>query len=338
MSPDAADPRGGAPPGAPRALALVGPTASGKSRLAVEVARRLDGEVVSVDSRQVYRGMDVGTAKVTPAERAGIPHYGLDLVDPGERYSAGRFAREARGWIADIRARGRVPVLAGGTGFFLRALTDPIFREPALDRGRRRALEAWLDGRPETDLERWVRVLDPDRAAVAAEGGRQRLARTLEVALLTGRPLSWWHREAAPEGEPVPVLVVVLELPREELDRRIDARVARMVEEGLVDEVRGLTAAGWAPDAPGMTGVGYRQVAAALRGETTLEEALEAVRRATRRYARRQLTWFRNQLRPPVARIDALLPLEAQADRVVAAWTKALEGATGRVLERGDEG
>ena len=338
MSRDVADAPGGASPEAPRALALVGPTASGKSRLAVEVARRLDGEVVSMDSRQVYRGMDVGTAKATAAERAGIPHHGLDLVDPDERYSAGRFAREARGWIADIRARGRVPVLAGGTGFFLRALTDPIFREPSLDRGRRRALEAWLDGRPGTDLERWVRVLDPGRAPVAAEGGRQRLTRTLEVALLTGRPLSWWHREAAPEGEPVPVLTAVLELPRDELDRRIGERVPRMVEEGLVDEVRGLLAVGWSPAAPGMTGVGYREVAAALRGETTMEEALEAVRRATRRYARRQLTWFRNQLRPPVVRIDALLPLEAQAERVVAAWTKALEGASGRVLERGDEG
>lgn len=309
----------------PVALAVVGPTASGKSRLAVEVARTLDGEVVSLDSRQVYRGTDVGTAKITEADRRGVPHHGLDRVDPGERYSAGRFAREARAWIAGIRGRGRVPVLAGGTGFFLRALTDPIFREPRMDGARRKALGTWLEAQPRETLERWARRLDPARASLAAEGGPQRLVRTLEVALLTGRPLSWWHREAAPEGEPVPVLTVVIDLPREELDRRIDARAARMFEEGLVEEVRSLLASGWAPDDPGMSGVGYREVAAALAGETTMEEALDAIRTATRRYARRQLTWFRNQLRGPTLRLDGLLPVEEQRDRVVAAWRAAVD-------------
>ncbi len=147
--------------------------------------------------------------------------------------------------------------------------------------------------------------------------------RTLEVALLTGRPLSWWHREAEPEGEPVPVLTVLLEFPREVLDRRIGARAAAMLEGGLVEEVRGLLDAGYGRDAPGMSGVGYREVAAALAGETTLEEALDAMRAATRRYARRQLTWFRNQVGSGALRVDAGLPLEEQAARVVQAWRQA---------------
>ncbi|MBW3533841.1 MAG: tRNA (adenosine(37)-N6)-dimethylallyltransferase MiaA, partial [Gemmatimonadetes bacterium] len=270
----------------------------------------------------------------TSAERARVPHHGLDVVDPGQRYSAGRFARDARRWIRGVRERGRVPLLVGGTGFFLRALTDPLFDEPPMDPARRRALGAWLEARSRDTLERWARRLDPERASVAAEGGPQRLVRTLEVALLTGRPLSWWHREAAAEGEPVPVLTVLLEVPRDELDRRIDARAARMFDEGLVEEVRALLASGVRSDAPGMSGVGYREVAAALAGETTMDEALEAIRSATRRYARRQLTWFRNQLGEPVIRLDGLLPLEEQRDGVVTAWRSATDTHTGR----GDEG
>jgi tRNA dimethylallyltransferase len=130
----------------PEAVAIVGPTASGKTALSLEVAARLNGEIISMDSRQVYRGMDIGTAKATPAQQAAVPHHGLDLVDPDRRFGAGEFARRARLWIEEIRGRGRVPILVGGTGFFLRALTDPIFREPALDPGHRRALQAYLEG------------------------------------------------------------------------------------------------------------------------------------------------------------------------------------------------
>src|SRR5690606_1653260 len=145
-------------------------------------------------------------------------------VDPDRTYGAGRFARDARRWIREIRARGHLPLLVGGTGFFLRALTDPIFREPPLDPGRLARLRAWLREQPRERLESWVGVLDPERASVAAQGGPQRLGRTLEIALLTGRTLSWWHREALPEGEALSGRIVLLELPRDELDRRIDAR------------------------------------------------------------------------------------------------------------------
>lgn len=317
----------------PRALALTGPTTSGKTSLGLALARRLGGEIVSMDSRQVYRGMDIGTDKVTARERAGVPHYGLDLVDPDERYSAGRYARDVRRWIPEIEARGHVPLLVGGTGFFLRAVLEPIFREPPLDPARRRALRAALGRVPLDTLGRWVERLDPERASLAAAGGRQRVERTLEVPLLTGRPLSWWHREAPADGPAVPCLVVCLRCPREELDRRIDARVSRMVERGFLDEVRGLVEAGYGPDDPGMSGTGYREVAAALRGEMTVDEALDEMRRQTRRYARRQLTWFRNQLPDTTLVLDGALGRDALLDRIETAWRHAGESSAESEIE-----
>jgi tRNA dimethylallyltransferase len=310
-----------------RFLALVGPTASGKTELSEALADRFRLEVISMDSRQVYRGMDIGTDKVGAAVRERVPHHGLDLVEPSERYSAGRFAREARAWIAEIEARGRIPVLVGGTGFFLRALVDPIFEEPRMDEQRRARLRDYLNAQPAERLAAWVGHLDPDRAEVAIEGGRQRMARTIEVALLTGRGLSWWHRAAPREAEPVAGVIVALEVPREELDRRIDARVERMLESGLVDEVRGLLARGFTRDDPGMSATGYREVLDHIEGRTTLDEAAEAVRVATRRYARRQMTWFRHQLPERVIRIDATAPLEERVRRTIEAWTAGRSGS-----------
>lgn len=306
----------------PRALALTGPTTSGKTDLSLELARLLRAEIISMDSRQVYRGMDIGTDKVRPEQRAGVPHFGIDLVEPDESYSAGQFARDVRRWIDEIERRGHTPLLAGGTGFFLRAVLEPIFQQPPLDHERRDRLRSFLEGVDRTDLERWVRHLDPERARVAAAGGPQRLSRTLEVALLTGRPLTWWHEVAPPDGPAVPCMVVVLELDRDELDRRIDGRVERMARAGLVDEVRGLLARGYGPGAPGMTGTGYREIAAYLAGETSLDEALDEMRRQTRRYARRQLTWFRNQMPPDTLRVDARLPLEDKASQIVDTWQR----------------
>jgi tRNA dimethylallyltransferase len=308
--------------GPPQFLAVIGPTASGKTDLSLALAEKVRIEVVSMDSRQVYRGMDVGTDKVPAAARALVPHHGLDLVTPADRYSAGQFARAARGWIAEIRARGNLPLLVGGTGFFLRAVVDPVFGEPPLDEGRRDALRAYLKGQPVERLAAWTERLDPERAPLAREGGPQRLSRTLEVALLSGRPLSWWHRSAPPEADGLPGTIVLLDLPRPEMDRRIDERVGGMLERGLVEEVRGLLAAGYPEDAPGMTGTGYREIAAYLRGEVSLEDALERVRSATRKYARRQLTWFRHQLPEPVHRVDALAPVEQQVDEAVAAYER----------------
>jgi tRNA dimethylallyltransferase len=308
-------------------LAITGPTTSGKTALSLRVAEVLDGEIISMDSRQVYRGMDIATDKLPEAERSGIPHHGLDLKDPDEVYSAVEYARNARQWITDIRTTGRVPLLVGGTGFFLRALTNPIFDQPEIDAGRRERLRRHLTSLEQTKLERWARVLDPDRADLAAQGGPQRLARTVEVPLLTGRPLSWWHEYGAPEAEPMAGTVVVLDLHREELDQRIDARIGRMLKAGLVREVERLIAAGYGPDDPGMTGTGYREIGRYLANACTLEEALEDMSRATKRYARRQMTWFRHQLPDDVVRIDGMQAIEKQVEIVVAAWRGTMEDA-----------
>jgi len=292
-------------------IAIVGPTASGKTALSLDLARALGAEIISMDSRQVYRGMDIGTAKATPAEQALVRHHGLDLVSPDERFSAGRYARYARETIAAIRARAATPILVGGTGFFLRALTHPIFAEPDLDPTRRAELQAHLDTFPTTTLIGWLRGLDPATAGRLAEwGGRQRILRALEMPLLTGRPLSWWHLHGTPETEPVRPRVYVLDLPRPVLGERIARRVDAMVASGLVAEVAGLMNEGYDEHAPGMKTTGYVELIPYLRGDTPLETALDEVRRNTRAYSRRQRTWFRNQLPPGAVWLDATRPVE----------------------------
>jgi tRNA dimethylallyltransferase len=316
------------------ALALVGPTSSGKTGLSLEVARRLPVEIVSMDSRQVFRGMDVGTAKVTPEERAAVPHHGIDVAGPDERFNAGRFARLARQWIAEIRARGRVPMLVGGTGFFLRALTHPIFREPELDPRHRERLAAGLDALPTGELHRWLERLDPPTAErLRSWGGRQRLLRALELPLLTGRPLSWWHRHSPPEAPPLHPLVFVLDVPRERIDSAIDDRVTAMREAGLVDEVRRLVALGYDEHSPGLRAHGYQELLPFLRGEIPLEQALDDVRRATRAYARRQVTWFRNQLPADAVRLDGTRSREEMADEITTRWSQAAARSARRAAE-----
>jgi tRNA dimethylallyltransferase len=304
------------------ALVITGPTASGKTAVSLEVARRIGGEIISMDSRQVYRGMDIGTAKATPAERAAVPHYGLDQVDPDERYSAGRFARDARIWIADSRARDRVPILVGGTGFFLRALLQPLFREPPTDTTRRRHLDRFLTTLPPDRLAAWARALDPVRATRVHD--RQRLARTVEVALLTGRPLSWWHAQPADPAPGLSLRIIVLELDRELLYERINRRVDELLARGLVEEVRDL-AERYGAGAPGLNATGYIELVPYLRGERSLAEAAELIRSATRAYARRQLTWLRNQLPADVIRLNAAAPLPELAETIVAEWRRQRE-------------
>ena len=309
----------------PDALAIVGPTGSGKTALSIEVARRLDGEVISMDSRAVYRGMDVGTAKPAVEERGGIPHWGIDVAEPSERFNAARWAAYAREKIAEIRARGRVPMLVGGTGFFLRALTHPIFQEPELDADRRARLHRWMERQSDQELHRWLAALDPESAGrLRGWGGRQRLLRSLEVPLLTGRTLPWWQRHSPPVDAPMPVLPFVLQVPREPLFAGINRRVTEMAEAGLLDEVRGLIAR-YGEDAPGLNAHGYAELIPYFRGERTLEEALDLVRKNTRDYTRRQLTWFRGQLPEGAVWLDATRPRAELADEIVRVWNARQE-------------
>ncbi len=282
----------GGPDPRPLTSVLVGPTGVGKTAVAAALAALTPITVISADARQVYRGLDIGTAKPDRATLARVPHRGLDVVDPGERYSAGRFARDAAEWLSKVRAAGGWPVVVGGTGFYVRALAEGLFREPPLDPGRRERLRAWATGLRAPDLARWAGRLD--RRFLG--GGRQRAARAVEVALLTGQALSWWQREARETGAMRP-WYIHLTLPREALRRRIAERVDRMLAAGFVEEVRGVLARGVPPDAPGLDGVGYREVVAMLQGRLPAAELREAIVVATRRYAMRQETWFRNHLR-----------------------------------------
>jgi tRNA dimethylallyltransferase len=293
---------------------IVGPTGVGKTALALALARSWPIVVISADSRQVYRGLDVGTGKPSPAERAAVPHLGLDVAEPGERYSAGRFARDALGWLAQTAAQHRRPVIVGGTGLYVRALADGLFREPPLDAARRQRLQAWSAGEP--SLARWATRLDPGYSG----GGKQRAARAVEVALLTGRPLSWWQRAARADGVMRPVYVR-LSLPRALLHRRIHQRVTAWLAAGWVEEVRQAMARGLAAEAPGLDAVGYREIVRFVQGDLESGRLVDAIVISTRRYAKRQETWFRHQLGgAPVLTLDAAEPADRLASRLVHHW------------------
>lgn len=299
---------------------LVGPTAVGKTAVALALARHWPLEVVSADSRQVYRRLDIGTAKPTRRERARLPHHGLDLVEPGQRYSAGRFAREATGWITEIGARGRIPVVVGGTGLYVKALAEGLFLEPPLEPGERRALEGWLAGLEARDLLRWAGRLDPGFKG----GGRQQAARAIEVALLSGRPLGWWQSAARAESLVTP-WYVLFTAPRPVLHQRIADRAEEMVRRGLIEEVASVLAEGHAAGAPGLDGIGIREAVEYLHGRRSRDSVAAAVALNTRRYAKRQETWFRHQLTGPVLALDATRPPERLAEEIAAAWRRRTE-------------
>jgi len=298
---------------------VTGATGVGKTQVATALARVAVVEIVSADSRQLYRGLDVGTAKPTAAERAAAAYHGLDLIPPTERYSAGRFAAEARGWIAGIAARGREAVVVGGTGFYLKALFEGLFTEPPLDAGRRRRLGPVLRRLGPAALERWAARLDPGFRG----GGAQRAARAVEVALLAGRPLSEWQRAAPARPSGLAPWYAVLTLRRPALAARIAERTRAMLEAGLVAEVRALLAAGVPRDAPGLSGVGYREVVAHLDGALAAERLAPAIAAATRRYAKRQETWLRHQLHGSVVWLDAAAAPDALARDVLARYRAA---------------
>jgi tRNA dimethylallyltransferase len=275
------------------AVFLLGPTASGKSALALAIAGRLPCEIVSVDSGQVYRGMDIGTAKPDAATRAAVPHHLIDIRDPDQPYSAGEFRDDAQRLIAQIEARGHVPLLVGGTFLYFRALERGLATLPAADPQLRLAIEdeAAALGWPALHAE--LAGVDPTAAARIAPADRQRISRGLEVYRLTGRALSAWQAQAAAFASP-PALRLSLAPPaRATLYAAIDARFEAMLAAGLLDEVAHLRAAGHSRDLPALRAVGYRQMWSHLAGEIDYPTLVEAAKTASRQYAKRQLTWLR---------------------------------------------
>jgi tRNA dimethylallyltransferase len=297
----------------------VGPTGAGKTALATALSRLLPVEIVSADSRQAYRGLAIGTAAPSAADLAAAPYHGVGFVDPRERYSAGRFARDAAEWIAAIAARSRTPLVVGGTGFYLRALFDGLFEEPQLDPQRRARLGGWLRGLSGAEALRWARRLDP----LFGGGGAQRACRAIEIAVLAGRTLSTLQAERPPATPGFRPWYAVLTLDRAALHERIARRTRAMLEAGWIEEVRRVLAEGVPPDAPGLLAVGYREIVAHLDGRLTARATEETIVQSTRRYAKRQDTWFRHQLRGPLVRLDAAEAPAALAQALLAGYRAA---------------
>ena len=287
----------------PLAIAVMGPPASGKTAFAIELAQRHGGEIVSVDSALVYRGLDIGAAKPDLAERAGVPHHLLDLREPWQPYSAAEFAVDARAAIDGIVARGRLPVLAGGTGLYFHALLHGLAAMPEADPGLRAAIAAEADARGWETLHAELAGVDPAAAARIRPGDAQRIQRALEVFRLSGRPISEWQRDPPPPRLPLRVLRLVLApADRATLHARIASRFDRMLATGFLDEVRRLRALPGlrdhpAPlDLPALRAVGYRQAWEHLDGRTGAGEFRDRGIFATRQLAKRQLTWLRGEL------------------------------------------
>lgn len=291
---------------APRLLSVVGPTATGKSAAAIALAERLGGEVVACDSTAVYRGIDIGTDKVPVSEQRGIPHHLVDMVGPDETYSAARYAADASAVIRDIHARGRVPILAGGTGFYYRALVRGLFPGPARDEALRARLDRVASRRGPEALHRWLARVDAPSAARIQPRDRKRLVRALEVWVLTGRPLTAHFALTASPLAGWDIRTVGLTVTREELRRRVSARVEQQFARGVVDEVRRLLATGLPASAHALSGLVYRQVLEMLAGRRGEADTRALIVQENLRYAKRQLTWFRHE--PGIAWLDATSP------------------------------
>ena len=276
-------------------VAIVGPTASGKSPLAVWIAQQLCAEVVACDSTQLYRGFDIGTAKPTLAERQGIAHHLIDVLSQGEAATAGGYRQMAVAVLSDLRQRGRLPIFTVGTGLYLRALLEGLADVPQRSEELRERLRNGAVEHGSGYLHRVVQRLDPEAAKKIAPADEQKLTRAIEVCLLAKRPLSEVHRTGRAPLEGWRVLKIGLMPPREALYERIHARTDAMLARGWLHEVRSLLTAGSDDQAKPFDFIGYRELRAVLRGETTLDQARAAIQQATRRYAKRQLTWFRKE-------------------------------------------
>ena len=288
----------------PKIVVITGPTATGKTKLGVLLAKKLGGEIVSADSMQIYRGMDIGTAKPTSEEMAGIPHHLIDVAEPSESWSAAKFVDSAAAACRDIISRGRLPIVVGGTGLYIDSLVQGRSFGAVDETGEtRRELEERYDEIGGEAMLRELAQLDPERAAKLHARDKKRVVRAYEVYLLTGKTITQLDAESRLKPPDFDAAYIILGwASREEMYARIDSRVDEMVERGLFEEVEALLAEGLSPGSTAMQAIGYKEAAAALRGECSRAEAIETIKRETRRYAKRQLTWLRS--RDGALRID----------------------------------
>jgi tRNA dimethylallyltransferase len=271
-------------------VVIAGPTGSGKSSLALAIAETFHGEIVNCDSLQLYRGMDIGTAKTPEPERHGIPHHLFDILSPDELYTAGDYSRHARAVLGEIISREKLPVVVGGTGFYLHALLDGLFPGPS----RSEELRARLMKR-KAPLHKLLARLDPERARQIHPNDTKKLIRALEICILLKNTTTSAFASGAEALEDFRPLKIGLDPPREELIERLAGRCVQMFERGLVDEVRHLLACGYAPSSKAFESIGYRETILFLEGKLTLEQAIRGVQISTRQYAKRQRTWFRRE-------------------------------------------
>ena len=280
---------------AEKILVVTGPTATGKTALSVELAKKLGGEIVSADSMQIYRGMDIGTAKVTKAEMQNIPHHMIDIADPSEDYSVSRYVEEADAAVRGILSRGRLPIVAGGTNLYIDSLIAGLdFAEKAEDAALRESLNKQYDDIGGEAMLEHLRGFDPERAAKLHPADKRRIVRAVEIYILTGETITRHDEETKKRPKRYDAVKIALTFAdRAVLYDRINARVDKMVADGLFDEVKGLLNRGLSPDCTAMQAIGYKEPAAYFRGEMSRDEAIELIKLSSRRYAKRQLTWLR---------------------------------------------
>ncbi len=285
-------------------IAILGPTASGKSRLALALALQFGGEIVSCDAFQVYKHMNIGTAKVSPAEQELVRHHMLDVQDPDQYFSAGEYQRLARGIIEDISRRHHLPFIVGGTGFYLRALIEGLFEGPARDEKLRIRMRRIIQRRGPQTLHRALERVDPHCAARIADNDAERIIRAYEVYLTSGKTMHWWQQQPRDSFQGYRWLKIGIDMPREQLYERINARVDDMFQNGLMEETQSLLAR-FSKTSQAFKAIGYRQAAACIEGTLPLDQAIEETKKESRHYAKRQMTWFRSD--PAIQWLDGHL-------------------------------
>ncbi len=304
-------------------IVVVGPTASGKTRLGLALAEKFNGEIISCDALQIYRYMDIGTAKATPRERERIPHHGLDIREPGEDFSAGDYQRLAREALKTIQGRNALPFVVGGTGFYLRALFDGLFEGPRRCDVLRARMRRIIQRRGVASLYHALRRVDVETAARISQADSARIIRAYEVYLLTGRNMHWWQSRPRDVLCGYRWLKLGIEVPRPLLYDRINRRVEEMFEMGFIDEVRSLLE-NYPRECQAFKAIGYREIAAYLEGRLSLQQAKEQTQQQSRRYAKRQMTWFRSD--PGIVWLDGTLDsdaLGADAARLTTGFLRA---------------